>query len=50
MKIRIKFGKIVTSISIVVLFLSLSMYDSDDIILPILMALTSSLLIMVFAE
>lgn len=50
MKIRIKFGKIITSISIVTLFLSLGMYDSENIILPVLMTLISSLLIIVFAE
>lgn len=50
MKIRIKFGKIVTSISIVTLFMSLGMYDSDNIVIPILMTLISLLLIIVFAE
>lgn len=50
MKIRIKFGKIITSISIVTLFISLGMYDSENIILPALMTLSSSLFIMVFAE
>jgi hypothetical protein len=50
MKIRIKFRKIITSISIVTLFLSFGMYDSENIILPVLMTLISSLLIIVFAE
>jgi hypothetical protein len=50
MKIRIKFGKIVTSISIVILFISLGMYDSENIVLPLLMTLISLLLIIVFAE
>ena len=50
MKIRIKFGKIITIISIATLFISLGMYDSENIILPALMTLISSLLIMVFGE
>lgn len=41
MKIRIKFGKIVTSISVVTLFLSLGMYDSENIIVPIIMTAIS---------
>ena len=47
---RIKFGKLVTSISVVTLFLSLGMYDSENIILPVLMSLISILLIVIFAE
>lgn len=50
MKIRIKFGKIITNISIVTLFISLAMYDSEIIVLPILITLISLLLIMVFAK
>ena len=50
MKIRIKLGKIITNISIATLFISLGMYDSENIILPALITLISSLLIIVFAE
>lgn len=50
MKIRIKFEKIITIISIATLFISLGMYDSENIIIPALMTLISILLIMVFAK
>lgn len=50
MKIRIKFRKIITIISIATLFISLGMYDSENIILPILMSLISLVLIIAFAE
>lgn len=38
------------SVAIIVLFISLGMYDSENIILPALMTLISILLIMVFAN
>lgn len=50
MKIRIKFRKIITIIFIATLFISLGMYDSENIIIPILMTLISLILILVFAE
>ena len=50
MKIRNKFGKIITNISIATLFLSLGMYDSENIVVPLLMSLISGILIIVFAE
>lgn len=38
------------SVAVIVLFISLGMYDSENIILPALMTLISILLIMVFAK
>lgn len=45
-----KISEFVNSVAVLVLFLSLGMYDSENIILPILMTLISLILIIVFAE
>lgn len=45
-----KILEFVNGSAILVLFLSLGMYDSENIILPALMTLISILLIMVFAK